>query len=159
MVQGISSQCLDIVSAEDDIIVPQRNNSERHLLLSTLRCLERVFGSEGSHETSLVRIHQAVGIVVLPFVGDPDGEVSSSAVAVIKHIAAQNHKVLLRPLLEMSGRNVSSEESSARDTIIDCSETRRTTATTSSKLEARCEEILSFIETLPEDESQEPTLG
>lgn len=157
------------VRLDDDsaTLLHEWSASERLLLLSMTRCLTRIFGSEESRGTCLARIHQAVGLVLLPFIGDPDDEISSSAMAAIKNIVAQDCDVLLRPLLEMSGREIPrcpiqvSQGEEANDAIFDISSSvetapehvgARTQKSRNSKLALGCEEILVFIEHLPEQE-------
>jgi hypothetical protein len=153
----------------------QWSDSERHLLLSMERCLTRIFGCEDSRGTCLVRIHQAIGLVLLPFIEDPDDESSSSAMAAIKNIVAQDCDVLLRPLLEISGRGIppcpirvselpchqlgeTDEGNKQICTISAKDETTReqetAVQTPNSKLEVGCNEILAFIDQLPEQELQ-----
>jgi hypothetical protein len=140
------------------VVLHQWSDSERRLMLSMARCIARVFGNENSRGTCLVRIHQAVGLVLLPFVGDPDEEISSSVMDAIKNIVTQDCDVLLRPLLEISGRGIPPcpIRVSFQCTLSTKDETKRakeiTVQTPNAKLEIGCKEILAFIDQLPEQE-------
>jgi len=153
IIRDTMDQQHDIVSV-NDYQNREWSDSERHLLLSMLNCLERVYGSEESRGTTLARIHQTVGIVLLPFVGDPDDEISSCAMAAIKNIVHQDCDVLLRPLLETSGRGIPPcpvEIPGAPNAIVPSTGSSLST-TAKSKLARGCEDILSFIENLDEQE-------
>lgn len=153
----------------------QWSDSERHLLLSMTRCLSRILGCEDSRGTCIVRIHQAIGLVLLPFLGDPDDEISSGAMAAIKNLVAQDCDVLLRPMLETSGRGIIRpiwvsqlqvshrvyETDQANNPICVVTSTNKrarehetitAVEKSKSKLAMGCEEILTFIDKLPEQE-------
>ena len=135
-------------------------DSERHLARAIFQCLTRVFSCKGSYGTVLVRIYQAVGLVVLPFLdseGDnQDGDdISLVAMDAIKSILSHDADILFRPLLELSGRGIppcpirSSTDGALVQTIIsDVSES----TSNGTVLANRCQELLDFIATLPEQE-------
>jgi len=84
-------------------------DSELHLALGMVQCLKRVFSSDGSHGTTLGRIYQAVGLVLLPLLecrDDEDPEFSHAVMDAIKTILSHNVDILLRPLLELSGKGI-----------------------------------------------------
>lgn len=131
-------------------------DSERNLALAMLECLRRVFSCEASQRTVLVRIHQAVGLVLLPFLeGDHDDvsnhDISDAAMHAIKAIVSQDSDVLLRPLLELSGTGIPHcpiRPASAQGETGGACEA----VTNQSNLARRCQELLEFIESLPEQE-------
>lgn len=146
----------------DDAHIRPWNDAQRHLLISMIRCLERIFRCPEAHGTSLQRIHQAVGLVLLPFMGDPDDEIALAAEEAIRSIVAIDGDVLLRPLLEMTGRGippcpvriplVDNNAMSTKHMMISTTQHEHTSTISKSNLARRCENILQFIAMLPEQE-------
>lgn len=147
-------------------IVQRLSDSERHLLLSMERCLSRVFACQDAHGSSIVRIHEAVGLVLIPFMGTSDEEIASTAENTIKNIVAQDCHVLRRPLLELSDCDITICTTLGKmETINDAAlavlhtvssrEEKELSSqlTSNSNLASRCKNVLRFIDALPEQDT------
>lgn len=148
-----------------DDFVRRLNDSERHLLLSMERCLARVLACPDANGSSIVRIHRPVGLVLLPFMGTSDEEVASTAEAAIKNIVSQDCDILRRPLLELSGRDISSPkiipsgiesvETGNPDShsLLRTEHISKEIELSNSNLASRCENVLRFMDALAEQDS------
>jgi hypothetical protein len=136
-------------------------DSERHLALDMFHCLNRVFSCKGSYGTVLARIHQTVGLVLLPFLDtdDYDKDISHAVMNALQSILSHDADILLRPLLELSGMGIPP----CPIRRLDCplpEDLVRVAATSSdrSNLAKRCRELLEFVAVLPEQELEWRTL-
>ena len=82
------------------------NDSERQLVLSILRCLDRTMKQEECGK-ALESILVPVGTLLLPLLGcDNDIELESLTMDCLKSILRINYDILWRPLFELSGTGI-----------------------------------------------------
>lgn len=125
--------------------------SERLLALSIFQCLKRVFFSPGSKGTVLIRIHQAVGLVLLPIITNPDDEVADSASRAVEAVLLHDSDILLRPLLELSGNGIPPIPAFLRG-VVESGTGETEVEAAESPLQIRCSKLLDFVANLPEQE-------
>jgi hypothetical protein len=136
------------------------NDSERQLVLSMLRCINRTMKQEECGKT-LESILVPAGAMLLPLLGcDNDIELENLTMDCLKTILGINYDVLWRPLLELSGVGIPPCRLSTTQNIV----TNRTRtaqlakkqvfSSTSNKRDQliviRSQELLAYIDTLPE---------
>jgi hypothetical protein len=123
-------------------------DSERLLMLSILKCLSRVFRADCG--IALSSIMGGAGSMLMPFLDDGDKEIVSGAMDTLKCIAAIDSDILLRPLLQLSGRGIPRcPLKKLHRNNVDLLQLHGA-YTAESPLRARCQELLIHIESLPE---------
>jgi hypothetical protein len=144
------------------------SESEKALIITILQCLSYAIGNEECGK-SLYTILAPVGAVLLPFLGVDDPEVADLAMNCLGKILSIDCDIMLRSLLEVSGRGLplpplrlrKNNQSSRKIAVQNFSQDTNSTADVVSiqshadqlrtvGISKRCLELLDFIESLPE---------
>jgi hypothetical protein len=131
------------------------SDSERRLILAILQCLSRVFQHEDCG-LALSSILASAGSMLLPLLEDNDQEIVGCAMQALKNIAMIDCDVLWRPLLQLSGRGI--PRCPLRNLCYNTNKVRQSEVIQQSSLSKqqesdlalRCQELMAYIETLPE---------
>lgn len=127
--------------------------SERKLAISIFCCLDRAIGNEDCGR-ALYKLLPAVGSMMLPFLDADDSDILTLTMNCLKSILSIDCDVLLRPLLELTGQGLPPSPLLLRTNTND--RTRPTLFSMqheephTSSLASRCQELLVFAESLPE---------
>ena len=130
----------------------ERQQSESMLICSMLRCLSTLFQDHACGRP-LARMVPSVGTMILPFLGEHHVETRDTCVDAIRQMVRIDCDALWRPLVQLSGGSVASVKPwESSDGTLSGSKERRARSVSSggSILERYASELVSFIESLPE---------
>jgi hypothetical protein len=130
----------------------QRQPSETLLITAMLRCLSVIF-QEHACGRSLAGLVPSVGTLILPFLGDDHVETRDACMDAIRQMVRIDCDALWRPLVHLSGGSVASAKpwESLGDAPSGSKESKNLMVSSErSILECRASELVSFIESLPE---------
>lgn len=166
---GFAEDCSPSIGVRDDVSLfdrsvsvrdrrfsqrcDKRQASETALIVAMIRCFVSIFRVRACGK-ALAGLIPAAGALVLPFLGE-EGELGAVAMAAIQHMVQIDCDALWRPLIQISGRRqfpppkkwllLDGHKQKARSN-------NEVTFSVLSLLERRANELVDFIERLPEQE-------
>ena len=132
---------------------PKTSDSERNLIVAAIHCLSRVYQHRPAG-LALGGLIPSTGVILFPFLNDDD-TIESLCMAALKNMILIDCDALFRLLLEMSGRGLplcpfgALENTTWKDEGFKGARLAPSQAS-SNKLTQRANELIKFIESLPE---------